>query len=67
MFEISLRKSLPDTFLKKRIMNIMDTLTYNVYNYGCTGVTLLLLLLLLLLLMMLLSWLLLSCCDAVAS
>ncbi|XP_036382121.1 dynein heavy chain 10, axonemal [Megalops cyprinoides] len=37
VFDFSLRKSLPDSVLSKRLKNIMDTLTYNVYNYGCTG------------------------------
>ncbi|XP_067660223.1 dynein axonemal heavy chain 10-like [Haliotis asinina] len=38
VFEFSLRKSLPDSILVKRLRNIMDTLTHNVYNYGCTGI-----------------------------
>uniref|UniRef100_A0A8D0HBM0 Dynein axonemal heavy chain 10 n=1 Tax=Sphenodon punctatus TaxID=8508 RepID=A0A8D0HBM0_SPHPU len=37
VFGFSLRKSMPDTILPKRLRNIMDTLTFNVYNYGCTG------------------------------
>ncbi len=37
VFELSLKKSMPDTILQKRLRNIMDTLTHNVYNYGCTG------------------------------
>ncbi|XP_053327864.1 dynein axonemal heavy chain 10 [Spea bombifrons] len=37
VFDFSLRKSLPDGILAKRLKNIMDTLTFNVYNYGCTG------------------------------
>ncbi|EDO35852.1 predicted protein [Nematostella vectensis] len=37
VFDLSLRKSLPDTILSKRLKNIMDTLTMNVYNYACTG------------------------------
>lgn len=37
VFRYSLRKSLPDSILKKRLKNIQDTLTYNVYSYGCTG------------------------------
>ncbi|XP_069071115.1 dynein axonemal heavy chain 10 [Pleurodeles waltl] len=37
VFGFSLRKSLPDAILTKRLKNIMDTLTFNVYNYGCTG------------------------------
>lgn len=38
VFEYSLRKSMPDTIIVKRLRNIMDTLTHNVYNYGCTGI-----------------------------
>lgn len=38
VFEFSLKKSMPDTILQKRLRNIMDTLTHNVYNYGCTGI-----------------------------
>ncbi|KAM3867513.1 dynein axonemal heavy chain 10 [Diretmus argenteus] len=37
VFDFSLRKSLPDSMLPKRLKNIMNTLTHNVYNYGCTG------------------------------
>lgn len=37
VFDLSLRKSLPDSILPKRLKNIMDTLTMNVYNYACTG------------------------------
>ncbi|XP_053555751.1 dynein axonemal heavy chain 10 [Bombina bombina] len=37
VFDFSLRKSMPDGILAKRLRNIMDTLTFNVYNYGCTG------------------------------
>ncbi|XP_015274779.1 PREDICTED: dynein heavy chain 10, axonemal [Gekko japonicus] len=37
VFGLSLRKSIPDTILAKRLRNIMDTLTFNIYNYGCTG------------------------------
>ena len=37
VFNHSLRKSLPDSLLQKRLKNIIDTLTYNVYNYACTG------------------------------
>ncbi|XP_070572584.1 dynein axonemal heavy chain 10-like isoform X2 [Ptychodera flava] len=37
VFQYSLRKSLPDSILVKRLKNIMDTLTHNVYNYACTG------------------------------
>ena len=28
---------MPDTVLTKRLRNIIDTLTENVYDYGCTG------------------------------
>ena len=38
VFEFSLRKSMPDTIVQKRLKNIMDTLTHNIYNYGCTGI-----------------------------
>ncbi|TWW56007.1 Dynein heavy chain 10, axonemal [Takifugu flavidus] len=37
VFDYSLRKSLPDPNLSQRLNNIMSTLTYSVYNYGCTG------------------------------
>lgn len=37
VFDYSLRKSLPDLNLSQRLNNIMSTLTYSVYNYGCTG------------------------------
>lgn len=37
VFDYSLRKSLPDSVLSQRLKNIMNTLTYSVYNYGCTG------------------------------
>lgn len=37
VFRLSLKKSLPDSILMKRLRNIMDTLTFNIYNYGCTG------------------------------
>ncbi|KAK2497325.1 hypothetical protein MC885_009648 [Smutsia gigantea] len=37
VFGLSLKKSLPDSILMKRLRNIMDTLTFNIYNYGCTG------------------------------
>jgi len=29
---------MPHTTVQKRLHNIMDTLTHNVYNYGCTGI-----------------------------
>ena len=38
VFEHSLKKSMPDAMVPKRLRNIMDTLTHNVYNYGCTGI-----------------------------
>ncbi|XP_014373608.2 dynein heavy chain 10, axonemal, partial [Alligator sinensis] len=37
VFGFSLRKSMPNSVLPKRLQNIMDTLTFNIYNYGCTG------------------------------
>ncbi|RMC05733.1 hypothetical protein DUI87_17276 [Hirundo rustica rustica] len=37
VFGFSLRKSMPSPILPKRLKNIMDTLTLNTYNYGCTG------------------------------
>ncbi|KAK5620023.1 Dynein heavy chain 10, axonemal [Crenichthys baileyi] len=37
VFDSSLRKSRSDSVLHKRLQNIINTLTYNVYNYGCTG------------------------------
>ncbi|KAL7391500.1 hypothetical protein ABVT39_010104 [Epinephelus coioides] len=37
VFDYSLRKSLPHSDLQQRLRNIMNTLTYSVYNYGCTG------------------------------
>ncbi|XP_027593384.2 dynein heavy chain 10, axonemal isoform X1 [Pipra filicauda] len=37
VFGFSLRKSMPNPILPKRLKNIMDTLTLNTYNYGCTG------------------------------
>ncbi|XP_043967273.1 dynein axonemal heavy chain 10 [Gambusia affinis] len=37
VFDMSLRKARPDSSLLKRLENIINTLTYNVYNYGCTG------------------------------
>ncbi|CAM4852615.1 unnamed protein product [Rotaria socialis] len=38
VFEFSLRKSIPDANLERRLKNIMNTLTLNMYNYGCTGI-----------------------------
>ncbi|KAM4746443.1 dynein axonemal heavy chain 10 [Anableps anableps] len=37
VFASSLRKSQSDAVLHERLNNIISTLTYNVYNYGCTG------------------------------
>ena len=37
VFQRSLAKSIPDSFLEKRLNNIIDTLTQNVYNYATTG------------------------------
>ena len=37
VFNISLRRSLPDSLLAKRLKNIIDTLTQNIYQYACTG------------------------------
>lgn len=37
VFAFSLRKALPDIIVKKRLRNIIVTLTNNVYEYGCTG------------------------------
>lgn len=38
VFAYSLRKALPHTVLARRLMNIINTLTKNVYDYGCTGI-----------------------------
>lgn len=38
VFAFSLRKALPHTILHKRLENIINTLTKNVYDYGCTGI-----------------------------
>lgn len=38
VFSYSLRKAVPDTMLKRRLNNIINTLTKNVYDYGCTGI-----------------------------
>lgn len=38
VFKMSLKRSMPDSILTKRLRNIMDTLTHNIYNYGCTGI-----------------------------
>lgn len=37
VFSYSLRKALPHTVLTKRLINIINSLTKNVYDYGCTG------------------------------
>ncbi|KFZ50352.1 Dynein heavy chain 10, axonemal, partial [Antrostomus carolinensis] len=37
VFGLSLRKSMPSSILQERLKNITDTLTFNTYNYGCTG------------------------------
>ncbi|CAG5923192.1 unnamed protein product [Menidia menidia] len=37
VFNFSLQKSLPNSDLHRRLENIINTLTYSVYNYGCTG------------------------------
>eukprot|EP00048_Salpingoeca_helianthica_P012902 m.192947 g.192947 ORF g.192947 m.192947 type:complete len:4011 (+) comp15437_c5_seq118:82-12114(+) len=37
VFDQSLRRSLPDSYLAKRLQNIIDTLTINVYTYATTG------------------------------
>uniref|UniRef100_A0A3Q3DBI2 Dynein axonemal heavy chain 10 n=1 Tax=Hippocampus comes TaxID=109280 RepID=A0A3Q3DBI2_HIPCM len=36
VFDFSLRKSPQSSALPSRLNNIMNSLTYNVYNYGCT-------------------------------
>lgn len=38
VFAYSLRKALPHTILNRRLQNIINTLTKNVYDYGCTGI-----------------------------
>lgn len=38
VFVHSLRRSLPDPVLTKRLKNIIPKLTKNVYDYGCTGI-----------------------------
>jgi dynein heavy chain, axonemal len=38
IFGYSLRKAMLDTILRKRLQNIINTLTKNVYEYGCTGI-----------------------------
>ena len=39
VFNHSLKYSLPDSLLTKRLKNIINALTLNVYNYACTGET----------------------------
>jgi len=38
VFIHSLKRSLPDLVITKRLKNIIPMLTKNVYNYGCTGI-----------------------------
>lgn len=38
VFIHSLKRSLPDLVVTKRLKNIIPMLTKNVYNYGCTGI-----------------------------
>jgi len=38
VFIHSLKRSLPDPMLAKRLQNIIPMLTKNVYSYGCTGI-----------------------------
>ncbi|XP_047348543.1 dynein axonemal heavy chain 10 isoform X3 [Vespa velutina] len=38
VFVFSLKKSLPDPTLVRRLNNIIPILTKNVYDYGCTGI-----------------------------
>ncbi|OXB64089.1 hypothetical protein ASZ78_002019 [Callipepla squamata] len=37
VFGLSLRKSMPSPVLLERLKNITNTLTFNTYTYGCTG------------------------------
>lgn len=37
VFDFSLRKSPQSSALPPRLNNIMNSLTYNIYKYGCTG------------------------------
>lgn len=37
VFAFSLRKAMPNVILARRLRNIIDMLTKNVYDYGCTG------------------------------
>lgn len=38
VFTSSLRKAVPNVILHRRLTNIINTLTGNVYEYGCTGI-----------------------------
>lgn len=38
VFAYSLRKAMPDVMLMRRLKNIINSLTKNVYDYGCTGI-----------------------------
>lgn len=38
VFTSSLRKAVPNVILHRRLTNIINTLTANVYEYGCTGI-----------------------------
>ncbi|XP_055846772.1 dynein axonemal heavy chain 10 isoform X2 [Episyrphus balteatus] len=38
VFAYSLKKSVPDSLVSKRISNIITTLTENVYSFGCMGI-----------------------------
>ncbi|XP_015260407.1 PREDICTED: dynein heavy chain 10, axonemal [Cyprinodon variegatus] len=37
VFEMSIKSAPSESVLHERIQNIINTLTYDVYNYGCTG------------------------------
>lgn len=37
VFVTSLKKAMPDMILKRRLTNIINTFTENLYKYGCTG------------------------------
>lgn len=37
VFQMSLKKALPDVILKQRLTNIINTFTKSLYEYGCTG------------------------------
>lgn len=38
VFTFSLKKAIPNPVLKRRLKNIINCLTVNVYYYGCTGI-----------------------------